>query len=49
MESEIPYRNGKKHGIAKWWDKDGQLEDEEYYIHGEEVTKEEYEKLNQKR
>ena len=25
LEHEIPYKQGKKHGIACWWHKNGQL------------------------
>ena len=34
LEYEIPYVNGKQHGIAKWWHPNGQLRWETTYING---------------
>ncbi len=36
LKAEVPYdENGDLHGIAKSWDKEGNLKDEEEYRHGE--------------
>jgi len=32
---ETPYKNGKIHGLRKWWHDNGQLWDETPYVNGE--------------
>ena len=44
LHSEIPYHKGQRHGIIKWWRKNGQFKRQEYHLYGEQVTKEEYRK-----
>jgi len=44
LEYEWPRQNNKPHGICKAWYENGQLEYENYYLHGKEVTQEEYHK-----
>ncbi|KKL59678.1 hypothetical protein LCGC14_2212890 [marine sediment metagenome] len=44
LKYEVPYHQGQRHGVVKWWYKSGQLECENYFLYDEPVTKEEYRK-----
>ncbi|RLG67556.1 MAG: hypothetical protein DRO11_10005 [Methanobacteriota archaeon] len=48
LESEAPYVDGKKHGIAKWYWENGQLRLETSYVNGKRYgTEKEYYKNGQ--
>jgi len=32
--SEIPYKNGKMHGLEKWWHENGKISSETLYVNG---------------
>lgn len=46
LEYELSYQNGDWHGIHKAWDALGQLRYKEYWLYGDQVSEEEYEKLS---
>lgn len=48
IQYEHPYQNSKTHGIRKHWDENGKLKHKEYWLYGNQVSKEEYEKLSKK-
>ena len=48
LEYKAPYYEGRLHGIKEEWWIDGQLASKEYYVHGYQVTEEEYQAQNTK-
>lgn len=42
LECEWLYQNGERYGICKGWHENGQLSYEKYWLHGKQVSKEEY-------
>ena len=45
LECEIPFINGKMHGVAKWYYENGQMKQIKYFWHGKKIIKEQWDNI----